>query len=426
LGNSTTTLQNVYDWAKAKGIPVPTDQPGGYGTRLAVEIGNNVMSAIVAERFNPKWNRAIAPPFLTNSYQQDYPQIGITNIGWGEDVDVIDINNTSIPKPLNVAVQMLWRRQLSRTSLSIWPPNQICWMWNSELSYGTWPGNGVVFNPQLTPGPVIQNPLMSMIDANGNRLIVTTRGTTVIAPAAAAIAPTYGQVAFDLVTLFVLGATPPAWLVPGINVSVMVSDFNLQPGVPVEVTSVATGFVIGGQTYYGFSYALPGAPATAQEAVTSSVIQYVGAPLLAANAPEGTTWNDGSVVWTVVSPNSQGFRIYPLPGATGPVYQITPYYQMLLAKLTSLQSLINPIPDDQRYIFQEGIEVMCRKGSPSPNDRAEGDKQWPLWLGALQKILKQNNREVDAYGAYPANGVVESVYGPWRGLRNPQDPGQPY
>src|SRR5271156_467289 len=427
MGNSTTTLQSIYDWAKAKGIPVPTDQPGGYGTRLAVEIGNNVMSAIVAERFNPKWNRAIAAPFLTNSYQKDYPQIGLVDIGWGEDVDVIDINNTSFPKPLNTPVSMIWRRQLSRTSINQWPPNQICWMFNSELSYGTWPGPGEVYNPQLTPGPVIQNPLMSMIDANGNRLIVTTLGTTVKAPAAAAVAPTYGQiVGGGLVILYVLGATPPSWLVPGINVSIQVSDYNLQPGVPVEVTGVSTGTVIGGQTYYGLSYVLPNAPIVAQEAITGSAQQYVGVPLLPNASAEGTTFNDGSVVWTVVSPNSQGFRIYPLPGATGPVYQITPYYQMLLQKLTNLQSLINPIPDDQRYIFQEGVEIMCKKGSPNPNDRAEAMKDWPLWLGALVKLLKENNREIDAYGAYPANGVVESVYGVFRGLRNPQDPGQPY
>jgi hypothetical protein len=201
---------------------------------------------------------------------------------------------------------------------------------------------------------------------------------------------------------------------------------NLQPGTPAQVQSTGTGFVIGGQTYYAFAYVVPGAPVTAQEPVTATAQQYVGAPLLPSNAPEGTTWNDGSVVWTVVSPNSQGFRLFPLPGATGPVYQITPYYQMLLEKLTNLQSLINPIPDDQRYIYQEGVEILCKKGSANPNDRAEAMKTWPLWLEALVKLLKQNNREVDAYGAYPANGVVESVYGVFRGLRNPQDPGQPY
>lgn len=330
MGNSTTKLQDVYDWAKGKGIPIPTDQPGGYGTRLALKIGNDIMSSIVAERFNPKWNRAEAEPFLTNSYQQDYPQIGLVNIGWLEQADKVDINNTSFPKPTNIpGITVV--RQISRTSLALWPVNKLCWMYNKDLSYGTWPGPGITFNPQITTGPVLQNPIMSMIDANGNLLIVTTAGKT-------------GTVA----------------------------------------------------------------------------------PVLAANSLEGASVTDGTVIWTVVNGESQGFRVFPLPGATGPVYQITPYYQMLLQKMTTLQSLINPIPDDQNYIFQTGVECMCKQSSPNPTDRAEGMKEFPLWLASLVKLLKQNNREPDDYSALPATSPVESVYGGLQGVRNPQDPSQPY
>lgn len=329
MGNSTYTLQSIFDIAKTKGIPIPTDQPGGYGTRLALKVGNDVMSAIVAERFNPKWNRATALPFLTNSYQQDYPQVGLSNIGWLENADRVDINNTQFPKPTNLPpVRVV--RQLPVTSLATWPPCLISWYYNQELQYGTWPGIHKTFNPLLTAGPVIQNPIMSMKDANGNLLIVTTLGTT-------------GTVA----------------------------------------------------------------------------------PVLPANSAEGATVNDGSVVWTVVAPMSQGFRVSPLPGATGPVWQFSVYYQMLLQKMTTLQSLINPIPDDQSYIFQNGLEWMCKMSSPSPQDRAEGMKNYPLWIESLVKLLKQNDREVDAYAMLPADGVVDDVWG-WRGRRNPQDPGQPY
>jgi hypothetical protein len=96
----------------------------------------------------------------------------------------------------------------------------------------------------------------------------------------------------------------------------------------------------------------------------------VGAPLLPSGAAEGTTFNDGTVTWVVVGAMSQGFRVSPLPNASGPVYQITPYYQMLLEPMETLQSFINPIPDDQKYVFQEGVEWMCKKGSPNPADRA--------------------------------------------------------
>jgi hypothetical protein len=422
MGNSTKTLQSIFDSVKAKGIPVPTDQPGGYGTRLALTVGNDVMAAIVAERFNPKWNRAIAPSFLTNSYQQDYPQIGLVNIGWGEDVDKVDINNTAFPKPTNLP-GMLWRRQLSRTSLALWPPREICWMYNQDMVYGgnqatlanpaswgtpSWPGPGKTFNPLMTSGPVIQNPIMSMIDGNGNLLIVTTLGTTA----------TGSQ--FSTTTASVVGNT----------------------GIPIQVVVASIAGLFVGQTVImdvgggnqeevkitGLNPALPSFTAiftkTHGEPVTVETLPGQ-APVLPANAAEGTTITDGTVVWTVVGAMSQGFRISPLPGATGPVWQITPYYQVLLQEMTSLQDVINPIPNDQKYIYQTGVEWMCKMGSPNPADRAEAAKQWPLWLESLTKLLKQNNREVDAYGAYPAESVVENVYG-GRGIRNPQDPGQPY
>lgn len=327
MGNSTISLQQVIDWAKGKGKPVPTDQPSGYGVSLAIKLANDTMGDLVAERFNPKWNRVSAMPFYTNSFQQDYPQIGLTNIGWLEDCDRVDINNTQFPKPLrNITV----RRQLSRVSLSSAPVEQICWDYNSQLSYGTWPGAGVTFNP-LVATLVKQNPIMSMIDANGNLLIVTTFGTT------------------------------------------------------------------GGS-----------------------------APVLPANSVEGTTVTDGSVVWTVVSPNSQGFRVYPLPGASGPVWQMTPYYQVKLQPLINLQSLINPVPDEYARLFQVGYEAYCLQSSPNPQDKADGLKAHQAWIQAMIDAKKQGNREIDAYGLVPATSPVEQVYGWPFGLRNPQDPSQPY
>lgn len=324
MGNSTIELQDVLDWTKAKGIPVPTDQPGGYGTKLALKNGNDVMSDIVAERFNWKWNSAIASPFYTNSFQQDYPQIGLNNIGWLETCDRVDINNTSYPKPLK---QINVVKQVPRTSDSWFPTRDICWLYNRELSFGVWPGAGKVYSP-LVAAQVQQNPLMSMIDANGNRLIVTAFGTT--------------------------------------------------------------GLV---------------------------------APVLPVNSVEGVTIVDGTVTWTVVSADGQGFRVYPLPGAAGPVWQITPYYQVKLVQLPTLQSLINPIPDEYSRTFQVGYEIYCKRGSSNPQDRAEGDKQYPLWLKALLDAAKQGDKELNSYGMIPATSPVADVY-PW--IRNPQDPSQPY
>lgn len=190
MSNSTIKLGTVFNVIAARGIPDPRGGPSGYGDQLALECANEVMADIVCERYNQKWNRAFAAPFYTNSFQQDYPQLAQAAgpIGWGEDGDVIDVNNTFIPKPMN---NIKWRRGLSRTNVSRWWPQNLCWMYNNELEIAAWPGADVVIYPLLgVSAPGGQNPILNMRDANGNILIVTAFGTTgSVAPQLSANSP---------------------------------------------------------------------------------------------------------------------------------------------------------------------------------------------------------------------------------------------
>lgn len=177
MGNSSIKLKQVINTIVTKGIPDPRGNASGYGDNMVLDLATQVFADIATERFNWKWNRADAVPFLTNSWQQDYPQLAQPNgiIGWGEDCDAIDILNTKLPKPLR---NLSWRRGLSRTSsLNGWWPGNICWMENKDLFIGAWPGAGVTYS-SLTVSPQPQNPIMSMTDVNGNILIVTTPGVT--------------------------------------------------------------------------------------------------------------------------------------------------------------------------------------------------------------------------------------------------------
>jgi hypothetical protein len=325
VGNSTKTLQSVIDIVSAKATASPLSQPSGYGTALALELANDVMADIIAERFNWKWNSQVAAPFYTNSYQQDYPQIGLANVDWGEDCDRVDINNTSIPKPL---CNITFVKQLSRTNWTSGPVGKICWMYNSDMGYGNWAGANQVYSPLLGTNPTAQNGAMAFIDVNGNILVLTTFGTT--------------------------GSTQPA---------------------------------------------------------------------AAASSPEGTTVNDGSCVWTVAAPTSQGWRVFPLPGATGPVWQMTPKYQVIAPQFIKLQQLINPIPDNYSKYFRRGYEIACKGASANPKDKQEANALYPLWQKDLLDAAKQGDKEVNAYGLFPATYPVDTVY-PW--LRNPQDPAEPY
>lgn len=316
MGNSTIALQTVYDTIASQGIPDPRLNASGYGEALAVRLGNDVMADLIAERFNWKFNRATAFPVYTNSWQQDYPQPqqAAGKIGWGEDSDLIDITNTVIPQPM---CHPTWRRQLSRTSTNVNGRTiaNICWMQNNALSLGTWPGAGVTYYNLLTVSPLPQNPLMSMLDANGNILIVTAFGTT-------------GSVA----------------------------------------------------------------------------------PVLPANSAEGTTVVDGTVTWKCVSPTSQGFRLDALPSATGPTYQLLPYFQIEPPQFVNLEQTLDPIPDSYSRHFFRGLDAACLMASPNPADKTRGEAAHIAWLNSMPAAMKQGDREQNIYALVPATRVVEDRY----------------
>ena len=328
MGNSTITLQRVYDSITAKpGMFDPRQQPAGRGDTLAIDLANQVMADLIVDRYNWKFNSQIAVPFYTNSWQQDYPQpvqpAGL--IGWGETCTVVDINNTMLPKPL---WQMSWKRQLQPTSVtrSYWRDSAICWMYNGDLTLGAWPGANITYSPLITTLPQKQNPLMSMKDSNGNILIVTTFGTT--------------------------GTTAPA---------------------------------------------------------------------AAKNATEGTTVNDGTVVWTVVSPTSQGFRLGQLPGAGAPTLQINPVYQLDPPRFIGYSDKLNPLPDSFSQYFYRGLEAFCLNASNNPKDNQRGAIAQMNWVKSLEGSKLQGDRETNSVSLLPATSPVdESWWNP--GRRSALDP----
>jgi hypothetical protein len=323
---STKSLQSVFNVIAAQGIPDPRAQAGGYGDDLAFDLANRVMGDLITQRFNWKFNRGVASPIYTNCWQQDFPQPAQTAglIGWGEDCDILDVNNTTFPKPLNLNGPLTWVRQIPRTSQARSQPSKICWMYNAELSWGTWPGALKVIYPLLgVNAPAGQNPILNYIDTNGNYLILKTFGTT------------------------------------------------------------------GGS-----------------------------APAAAANAAEGTTVNDGSCVWSVVSGTSQGFRLDWL-GSVGPTYQITPIYQIEPPNFASYSQLLSPIPDSFARHFQTGLEWQCKMSSPNPAVKKEGLENYPLWIKSMELMIKQGDKEQNIFRLMPETSIVDSG---WSGARTADQP----
>lgn len=202
---STVTLQAIADILSTMIDIQPILSVGGYSNLTMLTIANDVMNEFCAQSFPWKWNEFELPQFYTNSFQQDYAIPGLTRLASLQRGVVIDINNTSIPKPW--AYVQVVREQTEATSSwngpCPWyrsPLFNANWMLNSNLYYGVWgdanTGNGTLGNNPVS-GSVYANPLgaqsqpsnpiTQIEDANGNLLVLTgygTEGTTApVAPA---------------------------------------------------------------------------------------------------------------------------------------------------------------------------------------------------------------------------------------------------
>jgi hypothetical protein len=154
----------------------PQANPSGYDATVTLAIANDTKNQLIASRFNWKWNSRNARPFLTNSWQQDYPGIGLSDIGWLEQGWWVDTNSNALPKPSD-RIQAARDLSPAGSGYSGTAPGRVCWMYNRQLQYGTWPGAGVNYYPLIAP-MVQQNPPMAIQDENGVILTLTSKGGT--------------------------------------------------------------------------------------------------------------------------------------------------------------------------------------------------------------------------------------------------------
>jgi len=146
-------------------------------------------------------------------------------------------------------------------------------------------------------------------------------------------------------------------------------------------------------------------------------------PTIPTGVAEGTQIPDGSCFWTVCNSTSKGFRVWPLPGATGPVWEIVPRYQNRPPAITTLDQMIDPIPDDQARNYRKGYNAYALNASPNPTDRARFQGDYSLWINSLLEIKKAADKELNVYGLIPSTFPVDEIYPGWR---NPRDPSTPY
>lgn len=188
---STISLSKIVIYAQSIGL-LPILPRTGMANEPAMTIANDTIREMLSYGLPWKFNRSRVQPFTTVALQQDYIGVqpnggsgGITDMGWLERGNRIDINNTATPQP-NFPMEVV--RDLARTSRQADPFN-ISWIPIPLAFYGTWAAE-TLYPQGLGSTGMKTSPIQQFIDVNGNYLYVSGYGTSGSSePAAAVNAP---------------------------------------------------------------------------------------------------------------------------------------------------------------------------------------------------------------------------------------------
>jgi hypothetical protein len=144
------------------------------------------------------------------------------------------------------------------------------------------------------------------------------------------------------------------------------------------------------------------------------------APVLPPFAPAGTQVTDGTVTWTVASPNGFCLRVSPIPGNGGLTWLAWVEYQRKAPKYTSLQQTISPIPDESAFLFREGFLAKLYDAAGSPKAAA----QYQKWEEQIIQARMAMDRETLEFGMTPASSIMGGS--PQAGTIIPAGPSSPY
>jgi hypothetical protein len=86
-----------------------------------------------------------------------------------------------------------------------------------------------------------------------------------------------------------------------------------------------------------------------------------------------------------------------------------------------LTQYLEPVPDDFSTYFKQGFFAECYRRNPDPKIRSKYTFERQLFLEALDKSVKQADREQDDMGFYPSTGVMDTGLG-----TNPVNPAYPF
>ncbi len=418
MGNSSYRIQDLVDISRTRGDIAPALPVGGSYETVALSATNDAMTAMLAgsskgSPFNFKFNRIKVPPFFVNSYQQDYAT-NLINLGWLESCVAYNTSSTQFPKPKRV-VEV--RRDVLLTNAQTGNLAKIQWIQNDSMEFGQWgqsqvasltglanPGPGVTYTDPSTMTATPSNPTTQVQDSVGNLWLLTTYGTcgnfNPFSPISTVVVISGGTV-----TVTAPNGLNPGAVVIGAGFATLTGLNGLKLTV---LTSSPTGWTA--STTLG-----NGSDTVGSFSIVSSY------PSTTKPTGIATTVTDGTVIWTAINPQGQGFRLNPMPTQTGPVWQIVPYAQARIPQFTKLIQYIEPIPDDYFSYFKDGFMAQCYRYHPDPKIRAKFEGEYAIWMKSLDRAVSQGSREEDDFGFVPTSNVMDTGF-----AFNPVNPACPY
>jgi hypothetical protein len=363
VGNSSVKLQETVDDARSFGELAPVLPTGGFVANPALSIANDVMQQMI----------------------QGGPDGQPFNWKWNRAAETpFFLNSWQQDYFIPGLVTLGWLESCIATNFST-----------------------TVAPKQVYPVEVKRDLLITSSQNSGTAKICFMQNSTMIAG-------TWGQAA----TASTTGLTNPG---PG----VVITDPNNNITMPINpILQVKDSF---NNLWVVTTYGTCGNSnpfATNQMPTDPTDPTYPGYPTLQDQDIAAVTVTDGTVVWTAINPFGQGYRINPIPGQTGPVWQISPVGQNRVPRLTELGDYLNPIPDDYYQFFKQGFFAQCYRRSADPKVRAMFPGEYAMWQKALDNAVKQGAREMDDWGFYPTSQIMETgssffqnspayPYGPW-------------
>jgi hypothetical protein len=125
-------------------------------------------------------------------------------------------------------------------------------------------------------------------------------------------------------------------------------------------------------------------------------------PAAPPNATPGTLVQDGTVVWSVASPDGYAMRVSPLPALNGLCWFVCVQYQKMPDLLTSLGSPINQIPDFMHFLLRAGVRAALTR----ENNLAKGQLMYADWEQQLMTSLRGADRQSEDFVLYPTNSIL--------------------